>query len=166
MDSPRKPLTAENGTPAKGERRLLPLSFVVTVEGLAQTIEKVAVFDLPALRSVHVGPEPSARLRIEQGNARVTRRDWLFAECVDALARGELPLRNRPDVVTIVEPQDKVGFFAAFGEFKAAPLGQFKDRAVLELVEAGFILEENKARPDDRVRKRFWTGPKLQRGQG
>src|SRR5215831_7546268 len=118
-------------------KKALPLAFVVAVEGLAQAIEKVAIFDLAPVGPVHVGPQQRARLGIDERNSRMTGGNRLLAKGVDSLAR-ELTLGNGTHAVAVVEAQNKVGSFAAFGEFKAAPLGQFERRAVLELVEAGF----------------------------
>src|SRR5215472_5566086 len=147
-------------------KKALPLAFVVAVEGFAQAIEKVAIFDLAPIGPVHVGPQQRARLGIDERNSRMTGGNRLLANGVDSLARRELTLGHDADAVAVVEAQNKVGSFAASGEFKAAPLGQFEHRAVLELVKAGFVLEEDGARVNDGVWKRSWPGPGPEGSQG
>src|SRR6516165_11897316 len=105
--------------------KALPLAFDVAVEGIAQAIEKVAIFDLAPIGSVRVGPKQLARLGIDERNSSMTGGNRFLAKGVVTLTCRELALGNGADAVAVVEAQNKVGSFAAFGEFKAAPLGQF-----------------------------------------
>jgi hypothetical protein len=118
-------------------------AFFVGIEGVAQAVEKMAIFDFAAFGFVRVGPKNGVGFGVEEGDARVSFRNIAVVGGVEGSFGRKLTVGESANVISIVEAKDEIGFIGAVSKVEAAPLVDLEDEAIFQFVETGFVEDEN-----------------------
>jgi hypothetical protein len=121
----------------------LAAALFVGGEGIAETIEKMAIFNFAAFGLLGVGPQQGVGFGIEERDTCVSLGNFAGVGRVDGGVRRKLAIGKGAHVIAVIEAKDEVGFFRTVCEVEVTPLVYLKDEVVLEFVETGVIDDKN-----------------------